>query len=92
MDNIIKNLISCIELEEKEQTQRFRLDQTHTLKQLKTEGLAIHPIKIIKKYFGYADYPELNFRVLFPQEMKITRQKNTRQFLIILIRLYIWQH
>ena len=60
MDIIISNLITCIELEEKEQARRFRLDQTHTLKQLKAEGLAIHPIKIIKKYFGYADYPELS--------------------------------
>lgn len=67
----IQNLITCIELEEKEQAQRYRLDQTHTLKQLKSEGLAIHPIKIIKKYFGYADYPELAFRVLFPQEINM---------------------
>ncbi len=71
MDIIISNLITCIELEEKEQARRFRLDQTHTLKQLKAEGLAIHPIKIIKKYFGYADYPELSFRVLFPQEVNL---------------------
>ena len=71
MDIIISNLITCIELEEKEQARRFRLDQTHTLKQLKAEGLAIHPIKIIKKYFGYADYPELSFKVLFPQEVNL---------------------
>lgn len=71
MDIIISNLITCIEIEEKEQARRFRLDQTHTLKQLKAEGLAIHPIKIIKKYFGYADYPELSFRVLFPQEVNL---------------------
>ena len=73
MDSIINNLITSIELEEKEQAQRYRLDQTHTLKQLKAEGLAIHPIKIVKKYFGYADYPELNFRVLFPQETNMFR-------------------
>lgn len=73
MDSIIDNLITCLELEEKEQALRYRLDQTHTLKQLKAEGLAIHPIKIVKKYFGYADYPEINFRVLFPQEINMFR-------------------
>ena len=71
MDSIIDNLITCLELEENEQALRYRLDQTHTLKQLKAEGLAIHPIKIVKKYFGYADYPEINFRVLFPQEINM---------------------
>ncbi len=67
----LTNLLTCIDLEEKEQAQRYRLDQSHTLKQLKAEGLAIHPIRIIKKYFGYADYPELSFRVPYPQEINL---------------------
>ena len=40
----IQKLLKCIELEEKEQVQRYRLDQQHTLKILKAEGLALHPI------------------------------------------------
>lgn len=61
-------LLRCIDLEEKEQVARFRLDKEHTLRSLKTDGLALHPIIVTRKGFGYADYPELTFRLNFPQE------------------------
>lgn len=64
----LKSLLLCIELEEREQIKRFQLDEHHSLKSLKTEGLAIHPIRITRKYFGYADYPEFSFRIPFPVE------------------------
>lgn len=67
----IQTLLKCIELEEKEQANRYRLDQLHTLKQLKAEGLAIHPIIITKKNFGYADYPEITFKLSFPPEANL---------------------
>jgi ATP-dependent RNA/DNA helicase IGHMBP2 len=66
-------LLKCIELEEKEQSQRYRLDQQHTLKQLKAEGLALHPLIIIRKNFGYADYPEISFKLAFPPEANMFR-------------------
>ena len=34
----IQQLLQCINLEEKEQAQRYSLDQQHTLKQLKAEA------------------------------------------------------
>src|SRR5258705_1678306 len=64
----VQKLLQCITLEEKEQVQRFRLDQQHSLKQLKAEGLALHPIIITRKNFGYADYPEISFKLGFPPE------------------------
>jgi superfamily I DNA and/or RNA helicase len=64
----IQALLKCIDLEEKEQVQRYSLDQQHTLKSLKSEGLALHPIIVTRKNFGYADYPEINFRLAFPPE------------------------
>src|SRR4029078_13218361 len=64
----IQMLLRCIELEEKEQVQRFSLDQQHTLRSLKAEGLALHPIIVIRKNFGYADYPEISFKLNFPPE------------------------
>ncbi|MEZ5047462.1 MAG: AAA domain-containing protein [Chitinophagaceae bacterium] len=60
------HLIKCIELEEKEEANRYQFNQQHTLKSLKAEGLAIHPIKIVNKNFGYADYPEVSFRIPYP--------------------------
>ena len=68
MHPYLQNLIQSIDLEEKEQVQRFRLDQEHSLKSLKAEGLALHPITITRKTFGYADYPEISFRLPFPTE------------------------
>lgn len=69
----IERLLKCIELEEKEQANRFRLDQQHSLKQLKAEGLALHPLIITKKTFGYADYPEISFKINFPPETNLFR-------------------
>jgi len=67
----IEILLQCINLEEKEQVQRYSLDQQHTLKQLKAEGLALHPVIVTKKNFGYADYPEISFKLNFPPEVNL---------------------
>ena len=64
----IKNLLNCIDLEEKEQEKKYKIDQHHSLKVLKSEGLALHPIKVVRKAFGYADYPEISFRLPFPAD------------------------
>ncbi len=67
----IHKLLQCIDLEEAEQVQRFRLDQQHSLRALKSEGLALHPITVTRKSFGYADYPEISFRLPFPAETNL---------------------
>jgi ATP-dependent RNA/DNA helicase IGHMBP2 len=69
----IQLLLTCIDLEEKEQANRYRLDQQHTLKALKAEGLALHPIIVTRKSFGYAEYPEISFRLSFPAETNAFR-------------------
>lgn len=69
----IQKLIHCIELEEKEQISRFSLDQQHTLRQLKSEGLALQPLAVTRKSFGYADYPEVSFRLPYPAETGLFR-------------------
>ena len=70
-DPHIKNLLACINLEEQEQVQRYSLDQQHSLKALKAEGLALHPITVIRKNFGYADYPEISFKLSYPVEINL---------------------
>lgn len=67
-DTTIVQLIKCIDLEEKEQVECYSLNQQHSLKSLKAEGLALHPIIVTRKNFGYADYPEISFRLPFPPE------------------------
>src|SRR5262245_27958124 len=66
-------LLNCINLEEKEKVKRYSLDQQHTLKSLKAEGLALHPIIVTRKNFGYADYPEISFKLAFPEESTLFR-------------------
>ncbi|MFC0775639.1 AAA domain-containing protein [Terrimonas alba] len=67
----VQKLLKCIDLEEKEQVRKFSLDQQHTLKALKAEGLALHPIIVTRKSFGYADYPEISFKLGFPPEANL---------------------
>lgn len=69
----LQKLLQCVDLEEKEQSNRYKLDQQHTLKQLKAEGLALHPIVVTRKNFGYADYPEISFKLSFPPEAHMFR-------------------
>lgn len=69
----ILKLLKCIELEEKEEANRYKLDQQHSLKQLRNEGLALHPIIVTRKNFGYADYPEISFKLPFPPEASLFR-------------------
>lgn len=64
----IKKLLDSIELEEKEEIKRYQLDQHQNLRTLKAEGLAMHPISITRKYFGYADYPEFQFSLPYPTD------------------------
>lgn len=71
IDPHIQLLIQCINLEEKEQVSRYSLDQQHSLKALKAEGLALHPLTVTRKSFGYADYPEISFRLNFPAETNL---------------------
>ena len=65
----INRLLKAIAAEEKEEAKRYSLNQQHTLKSLKAEGLALHPLIITRKSFGYADYPEISFRLAFPADI-----------------------
>ena len=64
----IQKLIRCLEWEEKEQIRRFHAEGQTSLKKLKAEGVALHPIRITGKGFGWADYPEFSFRLPYPPE------------------------
>jgi ATP-dependent RNA/DNA helicase IGHMBP2 len=62
----IINLLQCIALEEREQINRYGIAGATNLKTLKADGLALHPLQITRKTFGYADYPEITFRLNYP--------------------------
>jgi ATP-dependent RNA/DNA helicase IGHMBP2 len=70
-DPHIQKLLHCIDLEEEEQVKKYSLDQQHTLRSLKAGGLALHPIIVTRRSFGYSDYPEISFRLNFPAETNL---------------------
>lgn len=59
------HLLSCISLELKEQEKRYKIDPKSGLKKLRALGVLLHPINVTRKSFGYADYPEVAFRLSF---------------------------
>jgi ATP-dependent RNA/DNA helicase IGHMBP2 len=63
-----QKIIDLISLEMKEQEHRYKLDGQASLKQLKAEGLVLHPITVTRKSFGYADYPEITFKLPYSNE------------------------
>lgn len=75
-------LLECIQLEMREQENRFKLNDAAGLKILKVSGSALHPIKITRKYFGYADYPELEFYLPYMGETSNFRSNSAIEFLL----------
>lgn len=64
----IQYLLAGIKLEEQAQHERFNIQGSGNLKQLKRDGLALHPIKVTRKTYGFAEYPEISFRVPLSQD------------------------
>lgn len=67
-DPHIQFLLDNLLLEEKAQVERFSAKDSGGIKSLKRDGLAIHPIKITRKGYGFAEYPEFSFRVPASQQ------------------------
>ncbi len=66
----IPTLLQCIQLEDKAQQEKYSINQIQTLKQLKADGLAIHPIIIKQKSYGYEEYPEVEFDIPYSTETR----------------------
>lgn len=62
-DPHIQFLIENLLLEETAQIERFSVKDSGGIKTLKRDGLALHPIKIIRKSYGFAEYPEFSFKI-----------------------------
>ena len=58
-----EKLLTCISLDMKEQEERYGAKGAEGIKQLKALGVMLHPINVVRKTFGYADYPEISFKL-----------------------------
>jgi len=66
-------LITSLILESNAQEERYSSKNGSNFKQLKVDGVLLHPIKVTRKTYGYADYPEFSFVVLYPSESSAFR-------------------
>lgn len=64
----IQFLLDGLQMEDKEQIARFSVSDAGGIKTLKREGLALHPVKITRKGYGFAEYPEFTFRIPLSQD------------------------
>lgn len=64
VDKLIRNL----KIEIKSQEERYSVSGSVNLKQLRTEGYLLQPIRINRKSYGFADYPEFDFSLPYPAE------------------------
>ncbi len=65
---ILANQKRLVLLEFEEQKRRFQSSDGNDLKTLKNQGLVLQPIQITRKRFGFADYPEIEFKLLYNQD------------------------
>ncbi len=71
-----KNLLNCISLDMREQEERYGAKGTDGIKQLKALGVMLHPINVIRKTFGYADYPEISFKLPYSTDTSAFRDSS----------------
>ena len=63
------HLLRCISVEMAEEESRYTISEDSGLKKMRASGLLLHPINVNRKTFGYADYPEISFRLPFECDM-----------------------
>ncbi|MCJ8288747.1 MAG: AAA family ATPase [Crocinitomicaceae bacterium] len=71
-----KNLLNCISLDMREQEERYGAKGSEGIKQLKALGVMLHPINVIRKSFGYADYPEVLFKLPYATDTSAFRDSS----------------
>lgn len=64
----LDDLIALLKLESKAQEQRYTVAIGANVKQLRAEGFILSPIRVNRRSYGFADYPEFEFHLPFPSE------------------------
>ena len=59
----ITHLLKCLQFEFQEEERRYKEIQAAQLKTLVQQGLVLYPLTVSRKSFGFADYPEVTFRL-----------------------------
>jgi superfamily I DNA and/or RNA helicase len=59
----ITHLLKCLQFEFQEEERRYKEIQAAQIKTLVQQGLVLYPLTVSRKSFGFADYPEVTFRL-----------------------------
>ncbi|MDD2983577.1 MAG: AAA domain-containing protein [Crocinitomicaceae bacterium] len=76
-DPHIQYLLNQLKLEEKAQEDRYAVKDAGGIKALKRDGVALHPVRISRKTYGFAEYPECVLQVPLSQSIENFRDGNT---------------
>ncbi len=68
---IVSELQDLLRIEEKAQEQKF-FEQDTSLKELRKEGVIIHPLKIVNKTFGFNDQPVVTVSYFVPEGLNFS--------------------
>lgn len=60
-----EHLIALIKQEQKAQQEKWNFSENVSLRSLKAQGLVLHPLKIKRRKYGFADYPIVEFELPF---------------------------
>lgn len=66
----------------REQEYRYGAKGTEGIKQLKAMGVMLHPINVVRKTFGYADYPEIAFKLPYATDTSAFRDSSAIECII----------
>ncbi len=69
-------LLKLLLQEMKGQEKIYSLGPESSLKHLKSIGVVLHPISVTRKKFGYAEYPEISFKLPFALEAALFRDNS----------------
>lgn len=75
-------LLNCITLDMREQEERYGAKGSEGIKQLKALGVLLHPINVVRKSFGYADYPEIAFKLPYASDTSAFRDSSAIECII----------
>lgn len=66
----------------REQEERYGAKGSEGIKQLKAMGVMLHPINVVRKTFGYADYPEIAFKLPYATDTSAFRDSSAIECII----------
>ena len=73
IEQYITRLRQGLEAETETQKNRFISASGTQLSSLQKEGIILYPLSLRRSYYGYAEYPELQFTMRFPAETRFFR-------------------